>query len=118
MPGGDRTGPMGAGPRTGRAAGFCGGFGVPGYANAMPGRGWGMGGRGGGRGFGGGGWRHGYFATGLPGWMRRGAYLAPYPFPDPQLEKQALKNQADALQAQLDSIKRRLGELETPSTTD
>jgi len=33
MPAGDRTGPMGQGPMTGRAAGFCAGFGVPGYAN-------------------------------------------------------------------------------------
>ncbi|MCF7709262.1 MAG: DUF5320 domain-containing protein, partial [Verrucomicrobia bacterium] len=31
MPGGDRTGPMGAGPRSGRAAGYCAGFGAPGY---------------------------------------------------------------------------------------
>ena len=33
MPGGDRSGPMGAGPKTGRAAGFCAGFRVPGYMN-------------------------------------------------------------------------------------
>jgi len=33
MPAGDRTGPMGQGPMTGRGAGFCAGFGVPGYAN-------------------------------------------------------------------------------------
>ena len=53
MPGGDRTGPAGMGPMTGRAAGFCAGYGMPGYMNAG-GRGLGMGfGRGGG--FGGGG---------------------------------------------------------------
>ena len=52
MPGGDRTGPIGMGPRTGRGAGFCAGYGTPGYANA-PGFGRGRGGRGrGGRGFG------------------------------------------------------------------
>ncbi len=31
MPGGDRTGPAGAGRMTGRAAGFCAGNDVPGY---------------------------------------------------------------------------------------
>jgi hypothetical protein len=30
---GDGTGPMGKGERTGRAAGYCAGFGVPGHAN-------------------------------------------------------------------------------------
>ena len=44
MPGGDRTGPTGGGPRTGRGAGFCTGNEVAGYANpAMRGRGGGMG---------------------------------------------------------------------------
>lgn len=78
MPGGDRTGPLGAGPMTGRGAGFCAGYGMPGYMNPGFGRGYGFGaGRGGGfgRGFGGGmgrGWRHWYYATGLPGWGRAG----------------------------------------------
>ncbi|MGB9888435.1 MAG: DUF5320 domain-containing protein [Anaerolineae bacterium] len=37
MPAGDRTGPMGMGPMTGRRAGYCAG-----YANPGPGRGfWG-----------------------------------------------------------------------------
>ena len=50
MPRGDRTGPMGMGPMTGRGAGFCAGFNVPGFMNAVSGRG-GMGfGRGRGRG--------------------------------------------------------------------
>jgi len=40
MPGGDGTGPMGMGPMTGRAAGFCAGYGVPGYMNPVPTR-WG-----------------------------------------------------------------------------
>ena len=43
MPGGDRTGPRGMGAMTGRAAGYCAGFGVPGYANPVIGRGFGMG---------------------------------------------------------------------------
>ncbi len=51
MPLGDGTGPMGYGPMTGRAAGYCAGYGMPGYMNPVPGGGWGMG-RGWGRGFG------------------------------------------------------------------
>jgi prefoldin subunit 5 len=33
--------------------------------------------------------------------------------PDPRMEKQALKNQADALQSELDFVKKRLSEIET-----
>lgn len=33
MPGGDRTGPWGLGPRTGRRAGFCSGYNKPGFMN-------------------------------------------------------------------------------------
>jgi hypothetical protein len=127
MPGGDRTGPLGTGPRTGRAAGYCSGSGMPGYANPVPGRGFGMGfgrGRGGwgrgrgfgggGRGFGGGGrgWRHWFYATGQPGWMRFGGF-APEAALDPRDEKRFLKNEAEALQAELDQIKQRLSEMET-----
>jgi hypothetical protein len=68
MPGGDRTGPMGQGPRTGRGAGYCGGADMPGYANALPGGG--RGGFGRGRGGGGRGWRHWFHATRLTGWQR------------------------------------------------
>ncbi len=38
MPFGDGTGPAGMGPMTGRAAGFCAGFPVPGYMNPVGGR--------------------------------------------------------------------------------
>lgn len=37
MPFGDRTGPQGLGPRTGRGAGYCSGFGMPGSMNPVPG---------------------------------------------------------------------------------
>lgn len=47
MPRGDRTGPAGAGPMTGRGAGFCAGFNTAGFQNAGGGFG-----RGCGRGFG------------------------------------------------------------------
>ncbi len=121
MPGGDRTGPMGMGGRTGRAAGYCAGFAAPGYANPVPGRGFGTGfGRGRGawsRGSGGGGrgWRNMFYATGRPGWMRFGAYAAPYPYQapsrEPEAEKEALKNQAQILKSELDAIEKRLAEI-------
>jgi len=123
MPRGDRTGPMGMGAMSGRAAGYCAGFGMPGYANPVPGRGFGMGfgrGRGAwGRGFGGGGrgWRHMFYATGLPGWARFGGYAAPYVKPDPEMEKQVLKNQAEAMQEELEEIKKRLSEIETDTAS-
>ena len=122
MPRGDGTGPLGMGPMTGRAAGYCAEYAVPGYANALPGRGMGMGfgrGRGfAGRGFGGGGRgrRNRFYATGMPGWMRFGAfggYGMPYQAPDPEMEKQALRNQAEALQEDLELIRKRLSDLET-----
>jgi hypothetical protein len=111
MPRGDRTGPQGMGPQTGRAAGFCAGYDVPGYANPGPGRGYGMGrggawGRGGGRG-----WRHWFHATGLPRWARFGG-----PQGAPQMtgeqEADVLKAQATWLGQQLEEIQRRLTELE------
>jgi len=35
MPRGDGTGPAGMGPMTGRAAGYCAGYGVPGFMNPV-----------------------------------------------------------------------------------
>jgi len=104
---------------SGRAAGYCAGLGVPGYANPAPDRGFGMGlgGRRGafGRGFGGGGrgWRNMFFATGLPGWARSSGYAGLNPKANSEMEKQALKQQADALQAELDIIRKRLGEIKS-----
>ncbi len=37
MPAGDKTGPRGLGPMTGRAASYCAGYGRPGYLNPAPG---------------------------------------------------------------------------------
>lgn len=39
MPAGDGTGPFRFGPMTGRAAGYCAGYPVPGFMNPIPGRG-------------------------------------------------------------------------------
>ena len=100
---------------TGRGAGYCAGYSVPGYMNPAPGFGLGLGWgwRGGGRG-----WRNMYYATGLPGWARFG-YGAPgavppaYGPPTREQEADALKTQADLLQTQLEEINRRLEELGT-----
>jgi hypothetical protein len=62
-----------------------------------------------------------FYATGQPGWTRFGApyeYPAPYGKPDPEFEKQALTNRAEALQTELELIKKRLGEVETGSAAD
>ncbi len=116
MPGGDRTGPMGAGPRTGRAAGFCSGYDMPGYANPGFGRGaWPRYGRG--RGFarwgaGGRGWRNRFRATGIPGIGRwwQGEYMGPAD------EKEILKNSEARLQSELEMIRKRLSELEADAS--
>jgi hypothetical protein len=51
MPRGDKTGPQGLGSKTGREAGYCAGYSVPGYMNPTNSYGRGLGrGRGGGRG--------------------------------------------------------------------
>jgi hypothetical protein len=108
---------------TGRAAGFCAGFDAPGYANPAPGgRGLGAG-YGRGRGFGGGGhgWRNRFYATGLPGWARYGAYAPPEDSPaqaEPEREKRALKNQVKALQWQIDMVNNRLAEIEGGKSKD
>ena len=117
MPGGDRTGPMGMGPRTGRAAGYCSGFGVPGYANPGPGRGfgrgWGMGwGRGFGRGFGRG-WGRGFWGAGYGAW---GAAAPQVPVVGPvsvKDEMEVLKSQSEYLEKSLTSIRERIAELES-----
>lgn len=121
MPGGDRTGPIGMGPMTGRAAGFCAGYPVPGYMNPVGGRGF----FGRGRGFGGGGWgrRNWYYATGLPGWARTGYAGAAYegvPIASrfsTQQELDALKGQAEYLEDALNGIKKRIEELESQKSS-
>jgi hypothetical protein len=116
------------GPMTGRAAGFCAGYDVPGYANpvASRGLGWGFGRGFRGRGWWGGGrgWRHWYYATGLPGWARFGygpawgvppyaAYGAPYaPTMTREQEIEMLQDQAKYFQDALDNITKRIEELE------
>ncbi len=117
MPRGDGTGPMGMGAMTGRAAGFCAGYDVPGCVDTMPGRGFGMGrggfgrggmGRGGmGRGFGRGygyGFRNRFWADD----MRQ-----PMAMPAPGIE--ALKEQAEYLTGALENIQKQIADLEGES---
>lgn len=109
MPQGDRTGPAGAGPRTGRGLGYCSGFdapgyGHPGYRHVRFGRG-----RAHGRGFG----RRYEFFDGPPGppvgWG--------YPAYTPRTREETLSDlraNADWLTSQLDTINKRIEALEKP----
>ena len=97
---------------TGRAAGFCAGYTVPGYMNAGFGRGFGFGrGRGG---FGGGrGWRHRFWATGVPGWAFSGnapAY-APEQTVAPADERGFLEEQLRVMEQRIEALRKRLDTL-------
>jgi hypothetical protein len=107
MPGMDRTGPMGKGPMTGRAAGCCRDEDVLGPAQTLRG--------GSGRGHGGGrrGWRHWFRATGRPGWMRGAGFGRFGQTAEPDPETRTLKQIAAGLQTELDAVRRRLDALET-----
>ncbi|HEY61702.1 MAG: DUF5320 domain-containing protein [Anaerolineales bacterium] len=102
MPRGDRTGPLGAGPMTGRRLGYCAGYNMPGYANPInrPNYGWGF--RGGRRG-----WGRGYYAQGTPGW----GWGEFQPITKEQ-ELNNLKTYASQIKDQLDTIQKRIDELE------
>jgi hypothetical protein len=110
------------GPMTGRAAGFCAGYGMPGFMNPVGGRGYWGAGRGGGRGR-----RNWYYATGLPGWARAssgypawGGAVNPYvPHAGPapaamgaEQELAGLKQQAEYLKNTLGEIDKRIQQLE------
>lgn len=116
MPGGDRTGPMGQGPMTGRGMGYCTGNAQPGYMTAA-GRplGWGFG-RGGGRGLGRGGgrgFRNRYWATGMTAWQQQQAAGVSPGYEGPvqdavQDEVAQLRAQVQSLQQSLDALNERL----------
>ena len=134
MPGGDGTGPAGMGPMTGRAAGYCAGYSVPGYMNPIPGRGWGFGygrgygrGRGFRRGFGpgpGGGRGYGRGFGGRAFYPAWGAGYGPAYGPmygdpygmSPEDELQMLRNEEDAIRSDLEDINKRIEELESKSS--
>ena len=122
MPRGDGTGPAGLGPMTGRAAGYCVGFGTPGSMNIGPGRaycGFGSGGRG---------RRNRFYATGFTGWQRAGLrgpmwgnpwfQGTPYSAGTAQVmggeqELNALKEHAEYLEDAITGIRQRIEEIET-----
>lgn len=108
MPRGDRTGPEGMGPMTGRGAGLCRGNDSPGYVSAGKDRFGISGNRSGGFGGRRRGCRNMFYATGLPGWMRfNGDTAGPR-----ENEIQHLKSQADFLNRSLDAVNKRLSEVE------
>lgn len=103
MPGGNRMGPMGNGPMTGRSFGFCTGNATPG--NPAAGNRWmdrGMA-------FGGGRRRGGLMAFG------RGFGFSGQNWSAPLSEKQelaSLKQQSETLSRSLEAVKKRINELE------
>lgn len=118
------------GPMTGRAAGFCAGYQMPGYANPIGGRGGFGRGFGGGRGRGGWGRRNWFYATGVPGWSRAAmgypafggmppaagmTYGAPV---SREQQLDALKGQAEYFADALDGIRKRIEELEAQAQQD
>jgi len=113
MPSGDRTGPSGMGPGTGRAIGYCHGFDSPGYTKG-PGRVAGRGCRAGyGRGMGRGqgfmtGKGRGFYGQGfIPG------YHAEIQAMNKDEEIKILKSQIDYLSTEQKKIEQRLNELGT-----
>ncbi len=106
MPRGDGTGPDGMGARTGRAAGYCAGYDVPGYMNPYP-----LGSRRSAGGFGRGrGNRRSYYFTGLPFWQRHAPKTSLSSL-EPEEEMERLRQNADQLKAELDEIQARMEEL-------
>ena len=111
MPGGDRRGPMGEGPRTGRALGYCSGYNSPGYTK---GRGMGLG-----RGMA---YRHGGRGRGFGRGYSRD-YYADEVYDDYAAEEKAyLEDTIVQLEDELAAMKKRISELEAkkkaPETPD
>ena len=111
---------MGMGPMTGRGAGYCAGYGVPGYTNPYVGFGRGRGsGMGWGRGRGMGwsrGWGRGWRgSSGYGAWPYYPAPVAPVPgqAPSRENEMEFLKTQSEAIQEELKAINGRIEELKT-----
>ena len=112
MPHGDGTGPQGLGEMSGRGAGFCAGYNVPGRANPVVGCGFGRGRNGrGGQGFGktgAGMGRGGRRGLGLGRGIAAGVAAAP----EPAQRLAALKAQAEYLQSALTGVSEQIAEFE------
>jgi hypothetical protein len=119
MPRGDRTGPLGEGPITERAAGYCAGNARPGLGGG-PGAGRGAYRPGSGAGFGGGrgcaagggfGHRNRFYATGVP--FSACTVPVPEPFLPREEEIELLKSESERLRSVLETIDQRLAQIET-----
>ncbi len=102
MPCGDRTGPVGAGPRTGKGLGCCSAFGVPGYMNPAPEMGFGRG--------------RGWKCFGGLGRRFRGFWRSTFfrgtSFRD---EAELLRQEAEILRKNLEAVEKRVSEVEKRS---
>jgi hypothetical protein len=105
------------GAMTGRGAGTCAGLVAPRFVQPGPGPGFGAGY---GRCAGGRGWRNRFSATGQPGWQRLAPPAAPRFGLAPEQEQAALRDRAEALQSELEAIRKRLDHMDAapkaPST--
>ena len=113
MPAGDRTGPMGQGPMTGRGAGFCAGNNAPGYGR---GRGFNrFSGNSSGRGMGGRGRFFGLEGAprGRGNWNYNSSFDYPRNYYSAEEELRALREQADLMQRDAAFLNDRIRELET-----
>ena len=119
MPRGDRSGPNGMGPMTGRTFGFCAGNNAPGYASAPgPGRGmaWGGGrargfGMGRGMAWGCGGYGGAYGGRGMA-WNRPEAPAAP------ENRKAVLEDEMAALEERMQFLKREMDAINSEKKED
>ncbi|MGM0414857.1 MAG: DUF5320 domain-containing protein [Bacillota bacterium] len=90
MPGGDRTGPRGEGPMTGRGAGYCNGFNSPG--NFRPGGGFRRGNR----------HRNMYYSAARPARPVDSGYSSEDE--SKELELKAIKNQLESIEKRLEEL--------------
>jgi len=117
MPGGNGTGPMGWGPMSGRRAGYCAGYGVPGCLNSPGGRGAGLGrgaGFGRGAGLGRGGGMGPVFPAASYGFNPQAAWSGV----TAEQEQAALKNQLAHLEQLSANLRQRLSDFENPAESE
>jgi len=109
MPGGDGTGPLGYGSKTGRGLGYCAGYNAPGYANAGFGRRFG---RGFGPGFGRGFWGRGRgFRRNYYPYPSSVPYYGPDQRPSAEDEKAYLEDTIKSLEEEIKIVRERLEQL-------
>ena len=114
MPRGDRTGPAGMGPMTGRGMGYCAGYDRPGFASPAAGRSFGRGfGRsfGRGRGFG---WAPArpYPHEAYTGYYQPRSYSREDEMADLKAEKDLIERDMKTMQEDIKAIEQRIKELE------